>query len=213
MSLPIHVSNLSLIRGRRPVLSGFSLSVAAGERVAITGPSGTGKSSLLLAIAGLLEPSAGRVRIGEEAIRQPIPRVALMQQRPALLPWASAFENVALGLRFAGAGRSETETTVRRLLAGIGLSDHADALPYELSGGQQQRIALARALARDPAVLLLDEPFSALDPEMRASVRADVARLTDGAGITTLLVTHDAADATALCHRTVSLAAPRELAA
>lgn len=214
MSLPVRISQLEIVRGRRLVVSGLSLFVAAGERVAITGPSGAGKSSVLLAIAGLLVPRAGEITVGQAVVKGgPADMVTLMQQRPALLPWASVFENIALSLRFVGMDEGAAEDKVMGLLAKINLRDRAKSLPHELSGGQQQRVALARSLARDPAVLLLDEPFSALDPEMRASVRADVARLTELAGVTTLLVTHDAADAAAICSRTISLSPIHALAA
>lgn len=208
MSLPIEVSDLEVTRADRVILRGFSLTVTAGERLAITGPSGVGKSTLLLAIAGLIRLTHGQVRLGGEVVLKPSAKVALMQQRPALLPWATAMSNVGLALKFAGAPKQDQRDRAAALLDQVGLLDRADAMPHELSGGQQQRIALARALAHKPAALLLDEPFSALDAEMRASLRDDVARMTEANGVTVLLVTHDQGDADALCHRQIVLSSP-----
>lgn len=205
VSLPINVSDLEISRTNRVILSGFSLSVAAGERLAITGPSGAGKSTLLLAIAGLIRRTRGQIYLGGDIVQRPSAKMALMQQRPALLPWATALSNVALALKFAGAPKQVQRERAIALLEQVGLSDRAAAMPHELSGGQQQRIALARALAHKPAALLLDEPFSALDPEMRASLRDDVARIAETTGVTVLLVTHDQGDSDALCHRQIVL--------
>jgi NitT/TauT family transport system ATP-binding protein len=208
VSLPIEVSGLDVTRAGRSILSDFNLSVAAGERLAITGPSGVGKSTLLLAIAGLIRLNGGQVCLGGEIVLKPSAKVALMQQRPALLPWATAMGNVALALKFAGAPRKFQQERAAALLEQVGLADRAGAMPHELSGGQQQRIALARSLAHKPAALLLDEPFSALDAEMRASLRDDVARMADATGVTVLLVTHHQGDADALCHRQITLSLP-----
>lgn len=208
MSLPIEISGLTLVRGRRTILDNLSLNIAAGERVAVTGPSGSGKSSLLLAISGLLAISSGFVRIGNEKVDGPARQATLMQQRPALLPWATAAENIELGLRFSGAAFSDAEVRrlrVAELLEQVRLADRASARPAELSGGQQQRIALARALAPRPEVLLLDEPFSALDPVTRGELRKDMLALARDRDITLLLVTHDENDADIICERKIHL--------
>ena len=133
----------------------------------------------------------------------------LMFQRPALLPWATVIENVLLPLRFSGELRRDPAGARRKaltLIDQIGLGERIDARPTELSGGQQQRVALARALAGDPSILLLDEPFSALDPETRAALRGDVRRLARARGATLVTVTHDFADAAALADRALLLA-------
>jgi NitT/TauT family transport system ATP-binding protein len=207
--LPLVITGVSHRHGRSPIVSGIDLTIRAGERVAVLGASGAGKSTLLQIVAGLLKPTSGLVSIGGRPVDGPLPGVTMMIQRPALLPWASVRENVELGLRFSGSARRDPKGARMRvdaLLLQIGLFDRADALPSELSGGQQQRVALARALAPEPGVLLLDEPFSALDIGTRAALRADVLRLVENRGTTLLLVSHELADAEALCQRAVLLA-------
>ncbi|WP_132256842.1 ABC transporter ATP-binding protein [Methylobacterium segetis] len=194
--------------GASPILDAVDLAVAPGERVGILGRSGVGKSTLLQILAGLAAPSAGRVRLAGAAVTGPVPGCTVMFQRPALLPWASILDNVLLPARLAGRlGRDRARCTAeaQNLLDNLGLGERASAKPHQLSGGQQQRVALARALASAPRILLLDEPFSALDPEMRASLRADVLRLAHERGLTLIIVTHDLADVAALAERAVLL--------
>lgn len=194
--------------GASPVLHRVDLAVKPGERVGILGPSGVGKSTLLQILAGLVAPSAGRVQVEGGIVRGPVPGCTVMFQRPALLPWANVIDNVLLPARLTGRfGRDRTGCTAeaRRLLDELGLGERAAAKPHQLSGGQQQRVALARALASAPRILLLDEPFSALDAEMRANLRADVLRLARERGLTLILVTHDLADVEALAERAVVL--------
>ena len=189
-------------------LGPIDLVVRRGERVALLGPSGVGKSTLLMLLAGLAHPTSGRIVIGGQAVSGPTPRATVMLQRPALLPWATIAENVGLGLKFSGASQRDPAGSQRRiadLLAAVGLADRANALPSELSGGQQQRVALARALAPEPEVLLLDEPFSALDIATRETLRADVSRIAHERGTTVVLVTHDIADALAISTRALVL--------
>jgi NitT/TauT family transport system ATP-binding protein len=193
--------------GPAPVFERVDLAVEAGERVGILGRSGVGKSTLLQVLAGLAAPSSGTVRIDGTDVRGPVPGCTVMFQRPALLPWATVLDNVLLPARLGGRlGRTDAGAEARRLLEDLGLSERAEAKPHQLSGGQQQRVALARALASRPRILLLDEPFSALDPEMRASLRADVLRLAEARGLTLIVVTHDLADVAALARRAVVLA-------
>ena len=147
--------------------------IEAGEHVAIVGRSGAGKSTLLHLIAGLLRVDRGQVLIDEVAVNGLHHGAVLMFQRPALLPWASVADDVLLPLRFSGelSRDAAARRKVGALLEQIGLGDRAHALPTELSGGQQQRVALVRALAGSPDILLLDEPFSALDSETRSALR------------------------------------------
>jgi NitT/TauT family transport system ATP-binding protein len=204
----LQITGLAFSWGARTILENVDLAVSPGEHVAVVGPSGAGKSTLLQLIAGILRPDCGAIRIADRAVSGPAPFTTLMFQRPALLPWATVTDNVLLPLHFSGAVRRDPGSARERvlhLLDKVGIRERADARPAELSGGQQQRAALARALVSDPRVLLLDEPFSALDPETRDSLRHDVRRLATERGITLITVTHDLADAAALAERAVVL--------
>jgi NitT/TauT family transport system ATP-binding protein len=205
----IDLRGLCFSHGHTRVLADLSCTIRAGEHVAIIGRSGAGKSTLLHLIAGLQRPSSGQALIDGARVDGPACGVVLMFQRPALLPWASAADNILLPLRFSGELRRDPRAALHRvhsLLAQIGLADRADASPTQLSGGQQQRVALARALAAEPNILLLDEPFAALDPETRAALRQDVRRLALARGATLITVTHDFADAAILADRALLLA-------
>lgn len=196
-------------RGGRPILNGISLRIAPGERIGIVGRSGVGKSTLLQIAAGLVPPSSGDLTINGARVKGPVPGATMMFQRPALLPWASVLDNVLLPARLSGrplGSPGGDRADALRILGEVGLADRVDAKPHELSGGQQQRVALARALASRPRLLLLDEPFSALDPEMRTALRADVKRLASERGLTLVIVTHDPADVAALAERALVLA-------
>lgn len=200
----LRVSALEVGHGARVVLRGVSFTAARGERLAILGPSGAGKSTLLLTLAGLTRPLRGEVTIDGRA---PQPGdAALMFQSPLLFPWLGVLDNVTFGLDIAGSGDAPARRArARELLAMVGLAEAGARRPSELSGGERQRVALARALAVRPRLLLLDEPFSALDPETRARLREDVARLVAATGTTLLLVTHDREDARALTDRVLLL--------
>lgn len=189
--------------GERRVLSGIDLDVAAGSITAVLGPSGCGKTTLLRILAGFEDPDTGTVSIGGETMAGPgvtVPvhrrRVGLMPQEGALFPHLSVGENVAFGLDRAA--RRSPNGEVRQWLDVVGLDGLADARPHEISGGQQQRVALARALAARPRVLLLDEPFAALDAGLRTRVREDIAAILREAGTTAILVTHDQSEALSL---------------
>lgn len=170
----------------RAVLDGVDLEVRRGEAFAVLGPSGSGKSSLLRAVAGLDEIDAGRIERPERP-----GAVVLVPQRPALLPWRTVRENVELGARFASTRERVTGARVDALLEVLGIAELADRLPCELSGGQAQRVAFGRALAVSPSLLLLDEPFSALDVALRGALRSWLRGLITELRLTVLLVTHD----------------------
>jgi len=189
-------------------IAGVDLAVADGEFLAVVGPSGSGKSTLLRLIAGLEAPTSGAIRIGGRAADRLAPRerdVAMVFQDPAPYPHLSVFENLAFGLRARGAPRPEIPGRVEEVAAMLGLSDCLGRRPAALSGGQRQRVALGRALARRPGILLLDEPFASLDAPLRAAIRADLADLQRRLMTTTILVTHDQAEALALGDRVAVL--------
>jgi ABC-type nitrate/sulfonate/bicarbonate transport system ATPase subunit len=186
--------------GRQAVLEDVDLEAAPGEFVAVLGASGCGKSTLLRLIAGLETPSAGEIRIGGKTVTDCDPRCAVVFQEPRLLPWRSVARNVALGAR----GVPDAETPAA-MLERVGLAGHERAWPYQLSGGMAQRVALARAFVRKPAVLLLDEPFAALDAFTRL-LMGDLLRHTcRDRSRTVLLVTHDVDEALRLADRVVLL--------
>jgi NitT/TauT family transport system ATP-binding protein len=182
------------------VLSDLSFQVACGECVAVVGRSGCGKSTLLHLIAGLAHPTSGSVRIGEQTVQGPSARWVMMFQQPSLYPWMSVFDNAALALRFSGR-LNEAGKIVGDLLDLVKLADLAEVNVQRLSGGQQQRVALARSLAASPDLLLLDEPFSALDAFSRADLQRDVRAIAKRLGITLLLVTHDIDEAVLMADR------------
>ncbi|WP_096700149.1 ABC transporter ATP-binding protein [Magnetospirillum sp. 15-1] len=188
------------------VLDGITLKVPHGQFLALVGRSGCGKSTLLHMIAGLIQPQAGEVRIGGRVVRAPSAKWDVMFQSPSLLPWMTAAGNVALGLRYAKAPKAEIRSRVEELLALVHLSEHAGDNVQDLSGGQQQRVALARSLATRPDVLLLDEPFSALDPFTRATLQQEVRTIAAGQGLTLVIVTHDVDEALLMAGRAVVMA-------
>ncbi|MGR2752550.1 ABC transporter ATP-binding protein [Agromyces arachidis] len=190
--------------GERDVLRGIDLEVAAGEIVAILGPSGCGKSTLLRIAGGLDRPSAGEVSIGGAPVGPFDVRCAVGFQEPRLLPWRSIERNVALGLPRGGDRRAGREH-VARLLELVGLAEFAAHRPHEVSGGMAQRASLARALARNPEVLLLDEPFGALDALTRLKMQDLLLDVHRAEPTTVLLVTHDVDEALQLADRIVLL--------
>ncbi|GJD47549.1 Aliphatic sulfonates import ATP-binding protein SsuB [Methylobacterium crusticola] len=184
-------------------LADIALTVRAAEIVALIGGSGCGKTTLLRLIAGLDRASAGRISLDGEAIAGPHPGVGIVFQEPRLLPWLSVAGNVAFGL--SALAREERRARVAHALERVGLAEHAGRWPRELSGGQQQRVAIARAFVAAPKVLLLDEPFSALDAFTRAGLHRHLLALWEESRPTVLLVTHDVAEAVALADRVVVL--------
>ncbi|OAK63995.1 ABC transporter [Variovorax paradoxus] len=210
MSSSLHLDSLSLAydtpRGPHTVVDGFSLALDTGEIACLFGPSGCGKTTVLRAIAGFEPVRAGTIRLGSVLLSSSqvhLPpeqrRVGMMFQEYALFPHLSAAKNVAFGLRRMP--RAAQHERVAEMLALVGLADAAERYPHELSGGQQQRIALARALAPSPALLLLDEPFSNLDGGTRERLTAQVRGILKQAGQTAILVTHNEAEAQAMADR------------
>jgi sulfonate transport system ATP-binding protein len=180
-------------------LDGISLSVGPGEILAIVGGSGCGKSTLLRAISGLDTPSQGRVLLDGQPITAPHEKIGIIFQEPRLLPWLTVAGNVGFGLDHLP--RSERDARVRQAVARVGLTEKADMWPRELSGGQAQRVAIARALVPRPEVLLLDEPFSALDAFTRADLQDHLLDLWADLKPTLILVTHDVEEAIVLADR------------
>ncbi len=187
-----------------PTLSNIELTIAPGEKVALIGRSGCGKSTLLHMLAGLLMPSEGCVRIRGHQVTHPSAKWNMMFQKPSLYPWMNVQQNAALGLTLAG---EKNDAKIADLLDLVGLSDKADANVQSLSGGQQQRVALARSLATSPELLLLDEPFSALDAFTRSSLQDEVIRISSKAGLTMVIVTHDIDEAAAMADRVLIMSA------
>lgn len=202
----IRVEALAHRYGRaRPVLDDLSFAVGKGEIVAVVGRSGGGKSTLLQLIAGFARPSAGRIFVAEKPVLAPSPACVLMFQEPSLYPWMNVAENIAIGLDFAGRGR-QAQGRVAELLKLVQLEEWADANVQRLSGGQQQRVAFARSLAPEPEVLLLDEPFSGLDPLTRVALQYEVREIARRIGLTVMIVSHDFDEAITLADRVLVLA-------
>jgi multiple sugar transport system ATP-binding protein len=190
--------------GSATALQEISLTVADGEFVALLGPSGCGKTTLLRIIAGLEVQSAGRVVIGERDVSglKPAERgLAMVFQNYAVFPHMSVYENVAFGLRMKGADQARVDQQVRKAAALLHIEQYLERYPAKLSGGQRQRVAVARALAVEPAVLLMDEPLSNLDALLRLEMRAELRAVLRGAGTTTIYVTHDQTEAMGLADR------------
>lgn len=185
-----------------PTLDSINLNIPKGQLTALIGRSGCGKSTLLHMLSGLLKPTEGVVRINGHTVLKPSAKWNMMFQKPSLYPWMTVRENAALGLVFAGTYKDKQER-VEELLELVGLEDHKDKNVQQLSGGQQQRVALARSLATEPEVLMLDEPFSALDAFTRSSLQTEVAQICHDQGITMVLVTHDIEEAVAMSDQVV----------
>jgi len=183
----------------------LDLRVAPGEIVMLLGPSGCGKSTLLRAVAGLLRCAAGEVEVGGSVVIGPSAERAMMFQEDALLPWRSAQRNVELALQLRGLGRVDRRSRARDLLAEVGLEGYEDHLPRELSGGMRQRVQLARTLAMEPRVLLMDEPFGALDAQTRSSMQHLLAEVARRHRSTIVFVTHDVDEAILVGDRVVVL--------
>jgi len=192
-------------RGRVEALKDIDLDIAAGEFLAVIGRSGCGKSTLLRVIGGLLEPSSGSVTVAGDLVTEPRRDVAMVFQRPALLPWRPVLDNVLLPIEIFGRNRAESRDQAERLLEMTGLAGFATKLPHELSGGMQQRVALCRALIQNPKVMLMDEPFSALDALTREELAVELQRIHIELGTTIVFVTHSIGEAVLLADRVAVL--------
>jgi NitT/TauT family transport system ATP-binding protein len=203
----IRFADVRLRFGDVAIFDGLDFSVAEGEFLCLLGPSGCGKSTALRIIGGLLEPGGGEVRLGDAAPETSWRDIAFVFQSPRLVPWRTATGNVTLGmeLRFGDRPKAEMERRSRELLALVGLAADADKYPRMLSGGERQRVALARALAVEPRIVLMDEPFSALDPNTRRRMREEIVDIWRRTGKTIVFVTHDVEEALVLADRVVLL--------
>ncbi|MDD1676391.1 MAG: ABC transporter ATP-binding protein [Methanomicrobiales archaeon] len=186
-------------------LAGIDLTVAEQEFVCILGPSGCGKTTLLRIIAGLDRPTTGEILVEGDAVTAPSPKMAMIFQEYSLYPWRTVLDNIAFGLEVRGMERAERYSIVGRYLKLVGLEGFSGSYPYELSGGMRQRIAVARALAIEPAVLLMDEPFGALDAQTRNLMQRELLEIHNKTKKTILFVTHSVDEAVFLADRIVVL--------
>lgn len=191
--------------GRNPVLEDIDLEIAPGELISLVGPSGCGKSTILKILAGLIPYDGGEVTLGGQRPREGRRDVGLMLQQAVLMPWRSVAENVRLPFDLAGQKGPQVAARVTELLELVGLGHVPDDNPWELSGGMQQRVSLARALSLDPGVMLLDEPFSALDEFKREHLGLEFTRMHEELGRTTILVTHSIPEAVLMSDRVIAL--------
>ena len=187
--------------GNLPALSAVDLEVAEGEFVSIVGPSGCGKSTLLYILGGFIRADSGVIEVGGKAVTGPGTDRGVVFQEYALFPWLTVTQNIRYGLEMTGVARREREETVRRLVRTIGLEGFEHRFPRELSGGMKQRVAIARTLAYDPNILLLDEPFGALDAQTRETMQDELLRLWQATRKTVVMVTHDVNEAVYLSDR------------
>lgn len=201
------VNNNGSITNEVEVLNGVDLSIIKGEFLTIVGPSGCGKSVLLDIIGGLTNPTSGNVYLDNKPIVGPSFKTGYVFQQYALFPWRNALSNIEFGLETHGIQKEEREKIARKLLSKFGLSDFEDRFPYQLSGGMQQRVAIARSLATNPDVLLMDEPFAALDAQTREILQNELLRIWEGTDTTVIFVTHSIDEAVFLADRVAVMTA------
>ena len=192
---------------RMTALRDMSLSVEQGELVALVGPSGCGKSTALNVLAGQVRPVSGQVRLAGEPVKGVSPSVGYISQADTLLPWRPVLDNVALAMELRGVEKRERREAARGLMARMGLSGFEDNYPRELSGGMKKRAAIARVLAVDPAILMMDEPFGPLDALTKEKLQDEILALWESTGCTILYVTHDLTEAITLADRVVLMSA------
>ncbi|HEX6413200.1 MAG TPA: ABC transporter ATP-binding protein [Burkholderiales bacterium] len=199
----LSIEGVHMVFGASKILSGIDLTIRKGEFVTLIGHSGCGKSTLLNLVAGLLKPSAGVLILAEREIAGPGPDRGVVFQNHSLLPWLTCSENVYLAVERVFSDRRRERT--RAALELVGLSHAANKYPHQISGGMKQRVGIARALAMEPKVLLLDEPFGALDALTRATLQDELMRIVARTGSTVLMVTHDVDEAVLLSDRVVMM--------
>jgi NitT/TauT family transport system ATP-binding protein len=201
----IRVQGLCKRYGTLEVFRDIEFDVGEREIVAVVGPSGCGKTTLLRCIDGLIPFDAGNVTVGHESVTGPIAGMAMVFQHFGLFPWKTVFDNVAYGLRMAGASKAEVERKVPVFIKMVGLAGFEKAFPYQMSGGMQQRCGLARALAVEPNVLLMDEPFAAVDAQTREILQFELLRIWEERPTAMIFVTHSIEEAVLLGHRVIVL--------
>lgn len=193
------------VKGEVPALSDINLTIRKNEYISVVGPSGCGKTTLLSIISGLIPPDRGDVYINSHLVDSICPEIGYMLQEDYLFAWRTVYQNVRLGLEIKGCLSQDTQKNIMKLLDSYGLADFADHYPGELSGGMRQRVALARTLATDPEILLLDEPFSSLDYQIKLTLEEEMAKILHQQQKTVILVTHDIAEAISMADRVVVL--------
>ncbi|MCX6179641.1 MAG: ABC transporter ATP-binding protein [Chlorobiales bacterium] len=196
-----NINNNGVASNQIEVLSGFDLKIKKGEFLVLVGPSGSGKSVFLDLVGGLSNPTSGVVYLDDKPVEAPSSKTAYVFQQYALFPWRTALSNIEFGLESRGVLKEERVKIARELLSLFGLSDFEDRFPYQLSGGMQQRVAIARALATKPEVLLMDEPFAALDAQTREILQNELIRIWEGTQTTVIFVTHSIDEAVFLADR------------
>jgi NitT/TauT family transport system ATP-binding protein len=201
----IRIEGLAKSFGSLRVFENVDLEIGQRECVAIVGPSGCGKTTMLRCIDGLVQPTEGVVRIGEEVVKKPPKGVAVVFQHFGLFPWKTVYENVAYGLRMINAPKASIEERVPRFIEMVGLRGFEKAYPYQLSGGMQQRTGLARALAVEPDVLLMDEPFASIDAQTREILQFELLRIWESRPTSMVFVTHSIEEAVLMGDRVVVL--------
>jgi NitT/TauT family transport system ATP-binding protein len=201
-----HVSKRYATRqGKLSAIEDISFEVAAGEFLCIVGPSGCGKTTLLRLLAGLVMPNEGQVRLHDQPVQGPMQQVGFVFQKANLMPWRTVVDNVMLPLQIQHMPSDEAERRGLHALGLVGLNEFAHSYPRELSGGMEQRVAIARALAHDPEILLLDEPFGALDALTRERLNQELLHVWEISGTTIVMVTHDIREAVYLSDRVLVL--------
>ena len=203
---PLVVENACLRYGELDVLSGLSLSVGGTEIVSIVGPSGCGKTTLLRCVGGLNQLNAGEIRIEGQRVEKPLPSVSMVFQHFGLFPWRNLWNNIAYGLKLRHTLKEEIDRRVAEAIELVGLKGFEKAYPHQLSGGMQQRAGLARALVMEPKLLLMDEPFSAIDAQTREQLQFELLRIWDARPTAMIFVTHSIDEAVLMGDRVVVLA-------